>query len=89
MTDLEDDKLWDEIVKAIETRITEQIHWHVQHGSIGDKNQLFEISLRMEAENLERRARNCDEEGQDVVAIMLRALKEALPEILKNLRDRI
>ena len=89
MTELEDDRFWDKIVIAIETRIRDQIRWHIERGSTGSKTQLFEIALRMEAENLERRARNCDEEGRDVVAIMLRALKRGLPELMSDLRHRL
>ena len=89
MSEANNDTLWDEIVGTIEAHISDQIRWHVEHGSTGNKHQLFDIALRMEAEKLENRAAAADDKGQHEVAEMLRALKDILPEILRDLRERI
>ena len=89
MTDLEDDVFWGQLVKLIEDRIKDQIRWHIQRGSTGDKQQLFDIALRMEEEKLEKRASSYEDKGQDELARPFRILKDALPELLSDLRHRL
>ena len=89
MSGADDDRLLDEIVKTVEARISDQIRWHIQRGSTGNKYQLFDIAVDMEAEKLERQAIACDEKGKDEAAEMIRALKDILPAILRDFRQRI
>ena len=89
MTEQEDDVFWDQLVKLIEDRIKDQISWHIQRGSTGDTNQLFDIALHMEEEKLEQRASAYEDKGQDELARPFRALKDALPELLNDLRHRL
>ena len=89
MSGADDDRLLHDIVKAIEAHISDQIRWHIERGSTGNKDQLFDIAVRMEAEKLEKRAVVFDEEGKDEAAEVIRELKDILPAILSDLRQRI
>lgn len=76
-----------EFRKFIESEVTHQVHWHVQHGSTADRTRLVDIARQHVAEKLDKIAEKLEADGKDEMAEFVYLIKEDyLPHLLHEMR---